>query len=195
MQGTSRHNFGGAAAAPPSNDSVGFQTNLLALNATERTGVGDACAAVAVRERLSARGRFRYCTAMWSRYAVVVSLFRRSAAVRKLNSRWRTQEAIGEVTHQLLKTGFSQPLQTIMARLIQEGHWEGELTQVRRDGSLVSARTRHIPVVALTASAMVGDAGKALAAVCHCYITKPIDTRALPPQLAKFQPPQHGERG
>ena len=52
------------------------------------------------------------------------------------------------------------------------------------------ARTRHIPVVALTASAMVGDEGKALAAGCDCYITKPIDTRTLPQQLAKFLPPQ-----
>jgi PAS domain S-box-containing protein len=52
------------------------------------------------------------------------------------------QEAIGEVTHQLLKTGFPQPPQTIMARLMQEGHWEGELTHVRRDGSLLSVASR-----------------------------------------------------
>ena len=52
------------------------------------------------------------------------------------------QEAIGEVTHQLLKTGFPQPLQTIMARLLEEGHWEGELTHVRRDGSLLSVASR-----------------------------------------------------
>jgi CheY-like chemotaxis protein len=56
------------------------------------------------------------------------------------------------------------------------------------------ARTQHIPVIALTASAMLGDEGKALAAGCDCYITKPIDTRTLPQQLAKFLAAQRGAR-
>src|SRR5271157_2083112 len=40
--------------------------------------------------------------------------------------------------------------------------------------------TRHIPVVALTASVMPGDEARALAAGCVGYIRKPIDTRAFP---------------
>ncbi len=40
-------------------------------------------------------------------------------------------------------------------------------------------RTRHIPVVALTAFAMKGDEQKAIDAGCAGYITKPIDTRSL----------------
>jgi hypothetical protein len=73
----------------PAIDFIDFQTNMPALNAAERTAVGDAGAAVVVRERLSAPCRFRYCTDMWSRHPVVVSLFRRDAAVRNLNStRW-----------------------------------------------------------------------------------------------------------
>jgi CheY-like chemotaxis protein len=48
------------------------------------------------------------------------------------------------------------------------------------------ARTRHIRIVALTAFAMKGDEQKAFDAGCDGYITKPIDTRALPTQVAGY---------
>lgn len=51
------------------------------------------------------------------------------------------------------------------------------------------ARFSQVPVVALTAFAMKGDAEKALAAGCDAYITKPINTRSFALQVAQFLPP------
>ena len=46
--------------------------------------------------------------------------------------------------------------------------------------------TASIPVVAMTAHAMVGDAERAIAAGCAGYIAKPIDTRTLGEQIRRY---------
>jgi CheY-like chemotaxis protein len=45
---------------------------------------------------------------------------------------------------------------------------------------------QHIPIVAMTAFAMKGDEEKASEAGCYSYITKPIETRKLPNQVAEI---------
>ena len=46
--------------------------------------------------------------------------------------------------------------------------------------------TTSIPIVAMTAHAMLGDADEALAAGCAGYIAKPIDTRVLGDQVRRY---------
>jgi CheY-like chemotaxis protein len=50
------------------------------------------------------------------------------------------------------------------------------------------ARTANIPVVALTALAMMGDRERTLEAGCSGYISKPINTRTFASEVSKYLP-------
>ena len=49
-------------------------------------------------------------------------------------------------------------------------------------------KLRYVPIIALTANALRGDAEKALAAGCDMYIAKPINIRELWSRVANFLP-------
>src|SRR5450759_4341173 len=59
---------------------------------------------------------------------------------------WSSQEALGRITHSLLKTHFPSSLAEVEAHLERDGRWEGELTHTRRDGSLVVVESRQVLV-------------------------------------------------
>ena len=55
---------------------------------------------------------------------------------------WPRDEAIGKISHELIRTVFPAPLQDIKAALIRDNRWEGELIHTKRDGSEVVVASR-----------------------------------------------------
>jgi PAS domain S-box-containing protein len=51
---------------------------------------------------------------------------------------WSSDEALGTVVHELLKTHYPLPRNEIIRRVRRRGSWQGEIEQRRKDGSLVS---------------------------------------------------------
>ncbi len=70
---------------------------------------------------------------------------------------WPAKQALGRVSQELLKSIFEAPLEQIEKEVIGTGRWEGELVQIRKDGSRVVVASRwslqrderHTPVAML----------------------------------------------
>jgi PAS domain S-box-containing protein len=57
---------------------------------------------------------------------------------------WSREDAVGRVSHELLRTRFPQPLEEIESELVKKGRWQGELVHVARDGGQVVVESRWI---------------------------------------------------
>jgi two-component system CheB/CheR fusion protein len=55
---------------------------------------------------------------------------------------WSKDEALGKVSHELLKTQFSEPLERIHDIVRRTGHWEGELIHTTRGGRRIIVDSR-----------------------------------------------------
>src|SRR5882757_5267134 len=55
---------------------------------------------------------------------------------------WTSQDAVGQVSHQLMRTVFPEPLDEINTNLLRTGRWEGELMHTTRNGTRVVAASR-----------------------------------------------------
>jgi len=59
---------------------------------------------------------------------------------------WSSQEALGRISHTLLRTRFPGSLAEVDASLEEQGRWEGELTHTCRDGRVVIVESRQMLV-------------------------------------------------
>jgi PAS domain S-box-containing protein len=55
---------------------------------------------------------------------------------------WAEEEAIGKVTHDLLRTIFPTPLSEIVSEVVRAGRWDGELVHTKKDGSQIVVASR-----------------------------------------------------
>ncbi len=55
---------------------------------------------------------------------------------------WTQHEAVGRISHELLKTRFPLNLIEITAKLLDQGRWNGELTHTTRSGETIVVSTR-----------------------------------------------------
>ena len=59
---------------------------------------------------------------------------------------WSASEAIGNISHDLLKTRAALPMHDIETEIAEKGQWYGELTHTARNGREIIVESRHVRV-------------------------------------------------
>jgi PAS domain S-box-containing protein len=57
---------------------------------------------------------------------------------------WTSLEAVGRISHSLLRTSLPEPLEDIMAKVVRDGTWEGDLVHISRDGRGIDIASRWV---------------------------------------------------
>jgi CDP-glucose 4,6-dehydratase len=57
---------------------------------------------------------------------------------------WKGEEAIGNISHELLKTKFPKSLKEIVSELAAKGQWEGQLVHTKKNGSTIGVKSRWV---------------------------------------------------
>ena len=57
---------------------------------------------------------------------------------------WTRDEAVGKVTHLLLKTKFPEPFEEVERKLFGQGQWSGELVHTSRNGTQIVVASRQL---------------------------------------------------
>ena len=106
--------------------------------------------------------------------------FNRELIVQLLEDKYHVIEAVnGQEGVELAERERPELILMDLSLPVMDG-WEAT-RQLKANDDL-----RSIPVIALTAHAMVGDEEKALAAGCDDYLVKPLDEDELMARIAKY---------
>ena len=108
-----------------------------------------------ITDQMAARDRLRENEARLRWQASLLDLTHEAIFVRDLNDviiywnrgaeqlyGWSKEEAVGQVTHELLRTEFPEPLDQIAEQLLRTERWEGELVHTKRDGTRIVVVSR-----------------------------------------------------
>ena len=109
-----------------------------------------------VTERVRAEAEQARREALLREQAGLLDLAHDAILVRDLDSRvrywnagatetygWTADEALGQVTHVLLRTEFPESLATVDQVLLDSGRWEGQLRHTTRDGRQIAIASRQ----------------------------------------------------
>ena len=55
---------------------------------------------------------------------------------------WKEEEAIGKISHELMRTSFPAPLEKILEKVARTGRWDGDLVHTTRGGTQVAVASR-----------------------------------------------------